>query len=272
MNLNLSGLGKNLERLVLGFFFLSVLWVSACSKPTPNTLIIGTISGPETDLVDEVQRIALAQYGLTVRVIEFTDYHLPNEALQEGSLDATVYEHLPFLQAASVSAGYDFEVLAKTFIYPMGIYSNKINSLSSLTAGALVALPNDPSNETRALRLLSDAHLISVPAGYNITVRDVRANPLKLQFKEMDAAQLPRILEDVDLAVINTNYAISGGLNPLRQALFLEKKQSPYANLIVIRKDTKKRRQLEEFLMAFHSPEVIEKARQLFGDAAIPAW
>lgn len=247
------------------------LLVFACGKPDPNTLIVGTIAGPETDLVDVAQKVALKNYGLTIKIIEFSDYNLPNEALMDGTLDANVYQHLPYLQAASKAHGYDFEVIGKTFVYPTGIYSTKLESLKNLPVAALIALPNDPSNEARALLLLQKAGLITLKKTQNMTIQDIAHNPKKLRFKELDAAQLPRILPDVDAAVINTTFAIPAGLKP-QDALFIEDKHSPYANLIVIRRDSDKKAQLALLVKALNSKEVQDKAQSLFGDAAIAAW
>jgi D-methionine transport system substrate-binding protein len=244
----------------------------ACHKPDANTLIIGTISGPETELVDVAQHVAKERYGLTVKIIEFNDYNLPNEALMDGTLDANIYQHEPYLNAASKAHGYQFEVIGKTFIYPTGIYSNKVQTLKALSKHALIALPNDPSNEARALLLLDKAGLITLHKTSQASVRDIIKNRKQLRFKELDAAQLPRILPDVDAAIINTTFAIPAGLRPTQDALFLEDKHSPYANLIVIRKNTLKKAQLEQLVQAFHSPEVKAKAQALFGDAAMPAW
>lgn len=251
---------------------LCTLMLFGCGKPSPNTLTIGTISGPETALVETAQKLAQERYGLTIKIIEFNDYNLPNEALQEGSLDANVYQHLPYLQAASKAHGYDLEVIGKTFVYPTGIYSSKITSLKNLKNKAIIAIPNDPSNEARALLLLQKAHLITLKSHQNATLEDVASNPKKLRFKELDAAQLPRVLPDVDAAVINTSFAIPAGLKPSRDALFIEGKDSPYANLVVINKNSQKKPQLKLFVQALNSPEVLAKAHQLFGDAAIAAW
>jgi D-methionine transport system substrate-binding protein len=252
--------------------FTLLLSLVACSKPSPNTLTIGTISGPETELVEVAQNVAQERYGLNVKIVEFNDYNLPNEALQDGSLDANVYQHLPYLQAASKAHGYDLEVIGKTFVYPAGVYSKKVKSIQQLRNKALIALPNDPSNESRALLLLQKAGLITLKSQQNSTVQDVAKNPKQLQFKELDAAQLPRVLDDVDAAVINTTFAIPAGLSPNHDAIFVEDKNSPYANLIVIRRNSDKRPQLELFVKALNSPEVKEKAHTLFGDGAIAAW
>lgn len=253
-------------------FFLA-LSLLACSKPSPNTLTIGTIAGPETDLVEAAREVAHNEYGLKIKIIEFNDYNLPNEALQDGSLDANVYQHLPYLQAAMKAHGYNLEVIGKTFVYPTGIYSSKFKSLKQLPNNAIIAIPNDPSNEMRALLLLQKAGLITLKSqDTTSTISDILKNPKHLTIKELDAAQLPRVLADVDAAVINTTFAIPAGLSPSRDALFIEDKNSPYANLIVIRHDSNKKAQLEDFVKAMNSPAVKAKAQSIFGDAAIPAW
>jgi D-methionine transport system substrate-binding protein len=249
-----------------------LLTLVGCNKPAPNTLTIGTISGPETELVEVAQKVALDRYGITVKIIEFNDFNLPNEALQDGSLDANIYQHLPYLKAASKAHGYNLEAIGKTFVYPTGIYSVKIKSLRRLPNKAIVAIPNDPSNEMRALLLLQKAGLITLKDKRQNNLQDIASNPKKLQFKELDAAQLPRILPDVDAAVINTTFAIPAGLRPSRDALFLENKHSPYANLIVVRRNSDKKEQLALFVKAMNSNDVKNKAHELFGDAAVVAW
>ena len=255
-----------LTYLVLLFSLIS------CNKPSPNTLVIGAIAGPETELIETAKEVAKKKYGLDVKIIAFNDYNLPNEALQDGSLDANVYQHLPYLQAAIAAHHYKIEAIGRTFVYPVGIYSKKFKSLNDLPQKATIAVPNDPSNEIRALQLLEKAHLITLKSTSNTGLQDIATNPHEFQFKEMDAAQLPRVLPDVDAAVINTTFALPAGLTPSRDALFTEDKDSPYANIIVIRSDTPKKVQLELFVKALNSDEVKDKAKALFGDAAIPAW
>lgn len=249
-----------------------LLSLVACNKPSPNTLVIGAIAGPETELIETAKEVAKNKYNLDIKIVAFNDYNLPNEALQDGSLDANVYQHLPYLQSAIAAHHYKIESIGRTFVYPVGIYSKKIKSLDQLPEKAMVAVPNDPSNEMRALQLLEKAHLITLKSTNNTGLQDIESNPKNLQFKEMDAAQLPRILPDVDIAVINTSFALPAGLTPSRDALFTEDKDSPYANIIVIRNDSTKKEQLELFVKALNSDEVKDKAKQLFGDAAIPAW
>lgn len=255
-------------------FFISLvccLLIACNSKPSPNTLTIGTISGPETELVEVGKMVALKNYGLTIKIVEFNDYNLPNEALQDGSLDANIYQHLPYLDSAIKAHHYNLKVIGKTFIYPTGIYSTKIKSLKDLPNNATIAIPNDPSNETRALQLLQKAKLITLNNNAS-SLSDIITNPKQLKFKELDAAQLPRVLADVDAAVINTTFAIPANLIPTRDALYLEGKDSPYANVIVIRRDSAKEEQLQQFAKAMNSNEVKNRAKELFGGGAIAAW
>lgn len=256
---------------ILGCLIL-ILSLVACNKPSPNTLVIGTISGPETEIIETAKQVAEKKYGLTIKIVEFNDYNLPNEALQDGSLDANVYQHLPYLKAAMLAHGYDLEAIGKTFVYPMAIYSTKYKSLKAIPAHSIIAVPNDPSNEMRAFLLLEKSGLIDLNNTPNTGIPDLDENPKKLQFKEMDAAQLPRVLPDVAAAVINTTFALPAGLNLDKDALYTEDKTSPYANVIVVRRNTEKRPQLELFVKALNSKEVQKKAQQLFGESAIPAW
>lgn len=253
--------------LVLALFALV-----SCTNPDPNTLKVGTIAGPETELMETAKAVAHDKYGVDIKVITFNDYILPNEALEDGSIDANVYQHLPYLQAAIKAHGYKIESIGRTFVYPMGIYSNKYKTINEIPDNAKIALPNDPSNEMRALLLLEKAGLISLKSKDMAGLKDIASNPKHLNFKEMDAAQLPRVLPDVDAALINTNYALPAGLSPAKNALFTESKDSPYANIVVIRTDSNKKAQLDVLVKALNSEEVQQKAQSLFGDAAIPAW
>jgi D-methionine transport system substrate-binding protein len=255
---------------ILSCLFL-ILTLVACNKPSPNTLVIGTIAGPETELIETAKQIA-EKDGLTIKIVEFNDYNLPNEALQDGSLDANVYQHLPYLKAAMLTHGYDLQAIGRTFVYPMGIYSKKYKAIKDIPDHSIIAVPNDPSNEMRAFLLLEKSGLITLKNATNKGIPDIDSNPKQLQFKEMDAAQLPRVLPDVAAAVINTTFALPAGLSPTKDSLFSEGKDSPYANVIVIKRDTNKRSQLELFVKALNSDEVKQKAKELFGDAAIPAW
>lgn len=246
--------------------------IIACSKS--DTLKVGTIAGPETELMETAKSVMEKEYQTPLKIVEFSDYSLPNTALNDGAIDANMFQHLPYLQAEKKARGYKLEVIAKTFIYPMGLYSKKIGSLRALKQKDIVAIPNDPTNEARALLLFEKAGLITLKHHQlaNLTPNAIATNPKDLQFKELDAAQLPRTLEDVAVAAINTNYAIPAGLIPKRDALYLESKDSPYANIIVVRAKDRNNPKIEKLVKAFQSEAVQAKARALFKDQAIVAW
>lgn len=239
-----------------------------------NVIKVGTISGPETQLMTVAKAVAQKRYGLDVEVVEFSDYTMPNAALNDGSIDANMFQHKPYLDAAIKAKQYPIVAVAKTFIYPMGIYSNKIKNIKEIKPHATIAIPNDPSNEARALLLLSKAGLITLTAnaGATATLANIKSNPKKLHFKELDAAQLPRVLPDVTAAVINTNYAVPAGLNPDKDSIFLEDKKSPYANLVVVKIVDRNNPNVKKLIDALHSPEVIEESHTLFQGGALPAW
>ncbi|NKB47042.1 MAG: MetQ/NlpA family lipoprotein [Legionellales bacterium] len=254
-----------------GSFILLLTLIGCGNQERP--LRVGVISGPEATLMTVAQQVA-KQHGVDFEIVEFTDYAIPNIALHDGSIDANVYQHLPYLQAAQANQGYNFTVIGKTFIYPMGGYSSKHQQLSDLPQRAVVAIPNDPSNEGRALILLQQAGLITLnkTAGFNATPSDIVDNPKQLRFRTLDAAQLPRVLADVDLALINSNFAVAGDLSPERDAVLLEDENSPYANLIVVRTSDQTNPELLAIVEAYQSTEVITAAKQLFGNQALPAW
>ena len=136
--------------------FTIIIALTGCGKPSPNTILVGTIAGPESEIMEVAQKVAHEKYDLTVKIIEFNDYNLPNEALQDKSIDANVYQHRPYLEAMKDTHGYDLQVIGKTFVYPTAIYSKKINDLANVPEKATVAIPNDPSNEARAQRPPND--------------------------------------------------------------------------------------------------------------------
>lgn len=255
------------------FTLLSVFFLAACQQKD-NALRVGTISGPETQLVEVAQQVALKQYGLNIKIIPFADYLQPNTALNDGSIDANIFQHQPWLDQQVHDHHYPLIAIAKGFIYPMGLYPGKTKSIAALPKGAIIAIPNDPSNEGRALLLLQKAGLIQLnkQAGIYATPRDITANPNGFVFKELDAAQLTRSLADVDVAAINTNFAIEANLYPNRDALIREDQHSIYANIIVIRSDAQNDPRIHQLVEAFHSAAVQKEADKLFHGQAIPAW
>lgn len=266
-------------------FFLWIVVVAAVSvflfacqqseeASSKNRIKVGTIAGPETRLMEVAKQVAADQYGLDIQIVEFNDYTMPNIALNDGSIDANMIQHQPYLDAAIKAHGYKLVTIGKTFVYPMGIYSKKVEKLSDVKSGATVAIPNDPSNEGRALLLLQKAGLITLknPDDLNATPLDIVRNDKQLKFKEIDAAQLPRVLDDVTLSVINTNYGIPAGLLPDRDALFIEDADSPYANIVVVRQGEESDPRFQQLMNALHSPAVLKEAKKVFKDQFVPAW
>lgn len=267
-------LKSNIYKIAISLLTLLSVLLSGCqSQHDPKQIYIGTISGPETELMKTVAKVAERDAGLRLKIIEFSDYNLPNAALNDGSLDANLFQHQSYLTEEIHNKHYHLTPLAKVFIYPMGIYSNKIKHLTELKQHAIIAIPNDPSNEARALLLLNKAGLITLTRrqGTAITPQTILSNPKQLQIKELDAAQLTRVLDDVDCAVINSNYAILAHLYT-QQALVSEDKNSWYANLLVVRSEDKNNPKFIGLIKALHSPEVIANAEKLFQGEAIPAW
>ncbi len=260
---------------LLGLLVIISIVTTACNqKRAENELYVGTIAGPETELMEVAKKIAEEKFHLHIVIVEFNDYSLPNQALADGSIDANMFQHQPYLDAAVKAKNYPLATIGKMFIYPVGVYSSKWKSINQIPDKAIVAIPNDPSNETRALILLQQGGLITLKSKSSETLspQDIEKNSKQLQFKELDAAQLPRVLPDVDIAVINTNFALLAGLNPKDHALLKESANSPYANVIVVRNDEKNAPKFQQLLEALHSPEVLKKAEEIFKNQAIPAW
>lgn len=258
----------------LAISLITVLFGCTPEPRDPSVLLVGTIAGPETELVEVAQGVAQSQFGLTVQTVEFEDYVLPNVALVDGSIDANVFQHKPYLEHYLKSHGGDLVIVGETFVYPVGIYSSRMKSIQDLPQGARVAIPNDPSNGARALLLLQKAGLITLKSkdNFEYSLADILSNPKKIDFVELDAAQLPRALPDVDAAIINTNFSLLAGLIPSRDAIFLEDANSPYANVIVTVASKAKDPKILHFVEAMNSSSVADKAKILFSDQAIAAW
>lgn len=234
---------------------------------------IGVSPGEHAEILEQVAPIAAAK-GLNLDIIEFSDYVVPNTALADGDLQANSFQHVPYLENQIKDRGYDLVVVAKTITTPMGVYSSKLKSLDDLADGATVAIPNDPTNGGRALLVLAEQGLITVnpDAGLVPTPLDITENPKDLEFTELDAAQLPRALQDADAAVINTNYALSAGLSPKTDSIAMEKADSPYANVIVVRRGDEGQPWVKTLVEAYHSPEIKQFIETKYEGAVIPAW
>ncbi|WP_250471143.1 MetQ/NlpA family ABC transporter substrate-binding protein [Caballeronia sp. GAFFF1] len=237
---------------------------------------VGTISGPDAQIWQVVQKVAKRE-GLNVKVVEFNDYIQPNAALDAGDLDANSFQHQPYLDSQIKQRGYKIVSAGLTYISPLGVYSKKLKSLKDLPQGARVAVPNDPSNENRALLLLQSQGVIKLKAGAgangnNATALDVAENPKKIKLVELDAAQLPRTLADVDAAAINTNFALAAGLQPTKDAIALEDVHSPYANLIAVRVKDKDQPWVKKLVAAYQSDDVRQFLKSEFKGSVVPSF
>jgi D-methionine transport system substrate-binding protein len=239
-----------------------------------NTLTVGIVGGPMEQVLQVAQQVAEKQYGVKLKVVVFNDYVLPNQALNNGDIDANIFQHQPYLDTQSKAHGYKISALTKTFVYPLGFYSIKIKSLNQLPDGGIVAVPNDPSNEGRALNLLATTGIIKLTPGIGLfpTPQNIIANPKHLKFKELDAADVPRALQDVSMGAITNDY-ITVAHFTVNQALIHEGPNVPYANIVAVQTSRLTDSKLQALIPIMHSPEVLKETQALFPNgAAIPAW
>jgi len=263
---------------IAGLLAVSVLSFNCGGKKNdnPNFIKVGVSSGPEYNVAQIAQKVAKDKFGLDVELVAFNDYVIPNEALNQGDLDANAFQHKPYLDEQSKQRGYKLAVVGTTFVYPIAAYSKKIKSIDELQPGSTVVIPNDPTNGGRSLLLMQKNGLIKLGDNVGLlpTVVDITENPKNLKILELEAPQLPRSLDDdnVTIAIINNTFSSAIGLVPSRDALFVEDKDSPYVNLIVTREDNKDDEKVKKFVSAFQSTEVEEAAEREFKGGAIKGW
>lgn len=281
---------KKFWSIILASCLLLFLSVGCTSKVTSNAsnysngtkqntnkaqtvLKVGASPVPHAEILEFVKPI-LEKQGIKLEIQEMTDYVTPNEAVYDKQLDANFFQHKPYLDEFNKEKGTNLVAVAKVHIEPMGLYSNKIKNIKQLRDGAVIAIPNDPTNSGRALLLLQKYNIIKLREGAPLTAteKDIVDNPKHIKFQELDAAQLPRILQDVDGAVINGNYALDAKLNPLKDALILEDKDSPYANILVTRPDNKNNPAIKALAKALNSPEVKKFIEDKYKGAIVPAF
>lgn len=266
---------SNFLRLIVALSFSLPLLLAGCGDKTLTELKVGATAGPHAANVQKAAEVAKKQ-GLNVKVVEFTDYVTPNKSLAEGSLDVVIYQHEPFLNNFNKQQGTKLKNIGNAVVQPMGFYSKKIHELDKIPEGTTFAIPNDPSNEGRALLLIQKAGLIKLKDGKDgaaITSADIIDNPKKLKFKELEAAQLPRSLEDVDIAAIPMNYVISSGLSPEKDGFYFESKDAPYALIVIASRDNNANDEnVKKFVKAFQSPELAEFIKKEFKGSVLPAW
>lgn len=235
---------------------------------------IGVTAGPHAQIAEVAKRVA-EKGGLKVRLVEFSDFIQPNAALAQGQLDANIYQHVPFLEAQNKDRGYKLVAVAPAVRQQMGVYSKKVTKLADLKEGARVGIPNDPTNGSRALLVLAAQKLITLKGGAatRASVLDITGNPKKLKFIELEAAQLPRALGDLDAAAVNSSYAVAAGLSPQADALALEDPGTPYVTVVIAtRAGHEKDAGLLAFVRAYQSPEVKQFIDTQFKGAYTAAW
>jgi D-methionine transport system substrate-binding protein len=247
--------------------------VLASAQAQDKPLKIGVTAGPHAQIFEQVKKLA-EKDGLKIQLVEFSDYVQPNAALAAGDLDANSYQHKPYLDQQVKDRGYKIVSVGYTVNFPIGIYSRKVKSLKDLKEGARVGIPNDPTNGGRVLLVFQDRGLIKLrpEAGLKATPLDVIENPKKIKFVEVDAAQLPRTLDDLDAAAINTNYALSAGLNPGKDAIAQESARSPYVNLLAVREQDQGQPWVAKLVKAYHSEEIRKFVQSEFKGSVLVGW
>jgi len=228
---------------------------------------------PHAEILNQIKPL-LAKEGVDLQIIEFTDYIQPNMALSSHEVDANFFANVPYQNNFNKDHGTNFVSFAPVHIEPLAIYSQKIKDLKDLPNGAKVAIPSDPTNSARALLLLQSAGLVTLkdPTGLTNTPFDVTSNPKNIQITELEAAQIPRSIQDLDAAVINANYALPAGLNPTKDGLFVEKADSPYANLLSVNPGDENKPAIQKLAKALQSPEVKKFIEEHYKGAIIPAF
>lgn len=272
---------KKITTLLVAVLALALL-VTGCgsstntqpAKPAADKPIkIGATAGPQAEILEAVKKVA-EKDGIKIQIVEFTDYIQPNVALNQGDIDMNSFQHQPYLDNMIKDRKFELVSIGKTVILPMGVYSKKVKSLAEIKPGSTVALPNDPTNGGRAFMLLEKAGLIKLKpnVGLKAAVTDIIENPKNLKFKELEAAQIPRSLDDVDVAVINTNYAIEAKLVPTKDAIALEDANSPYTCVLAVRTKDKDNPVFQKIVKAYQSEEVKKFVTEHFKGSIVAAW
>ncbi|MGF1907962.1 MetQ/NlpA family lipoprotein [Vibrio kasasachensis] len=254
----------------------SALVLSGCGEKEVDTskIKVGVMAGAEEQVAEVAVKVAKEKFGLEVELIIFSDYVTPNAALDDGSIDINAFQHKPYLDQQIADRGYKLAIAGNTFVYPIAGYSKQVKSVEEIQDGSRIAVPNDPTNLGRSLLLLEQQGLLKLreDIGLLATVRDIVENPKNITIVELDAAQLPRSLDDVTLAVINNTYASSIDLTPQRDGIFVEDKESPYVNIIVAREDNLNAENVTNFVKAYQSEEVYTAASEIFKGGVAKGW
>lgn len=252
---------------------LAAAFILVGATALAGELKVGATPVPHAELLNLVKE-DLKTEGVDLKVVEFTDYVTPNLALTEGELDANFFQHFPYLEKFSNERGLNLVSAGKVHVEPLGVFSQKIKDIKDLSNKATIAIPSDPSNGGRALILLHNNGIIKLndPTNLYVTEFDIVENPKKLKFKPIEAAQLPRVLPDVEAAVINGNYALEAGFSPVEDSLLLEGAESPYANIIAVKSGDESKEDIQKLLKALQSKKVSDYIGANYKGGVVPAF
>lgn len=264
---------KHIGILLLTVLFSLCVTLAPIAVSAEEVIKIGATPLPHAEILNVIKD-DIAKEGIKLEIIEFTDYVKPNLALDDGEIDANFYQHLPYLESFNASHGTKLASIGAVHVEPLGLYSEKIKAIENLKEKALIAIPSDSVNGGRALLLLQSHGLIKLSdkAGLEATELDIVENSKKLRFKAIEAAQLPRVLPDVDGAIINGNYALEAGLNPTKDALLIEGSESPYVNIVAVREDHKNDKKFEVLIKYLRSEKVAEFILSKYNGGVVPAF
>ncbi|NLM51431.1 MAG: MetQ/NlpA family ABC transporter substrate-binding protein [Firmicutes bacterium] len=269
---------KKIFALLCSFILLAAL-VTGCGKSDTgndggaNKIVVGATAKPHAEILEVVQPL-LQKEGIELEIEEFTDYVLINPALKDKKIDANFFQHIPYLEDYNEKNNANLVWVVKVHTEPMGVYSDKYDSLDQLPDGAAIGIPNDATNGGRALNVLESAGLIKLREGAGVTATDadIVENPKGLKIQMMDAAMLPRALADLDICVINSNYALEANLNPVEDSIFMEAKDSPFANVLVVREEDKDKDCIKKLAQALQSQEVKQFIEENYAGSVVPAF
>ena len=254
---------------------LSAFLISGCGQSEQdNHIKVGAIAGTEAQVVEVAKKVAKEKYGLEVEIVSFSDYVTPNVALNDGSIDVNAFQHKPYLDNQIQQNGYHIVVAGYTGLWPIGLYSKTHTKVADLKEGASIGVPNDPSNEGRALKVLEQQGLIKLKDGTGIlaTVADIAENPKNLEIKELDAGVVGRAIDDLDGAVVNTDWALKSGLTPENRIAQEAVDENPYRNFIAVREESKDEPWVKPLVEAYQNDAVKAEFDKVYKGTGISAY
>jgi len=262
---------KRILALICSFALL--IGLAGCASQDDNKLVVGATAKPHAEILEFVKPM-LEKKGIEMEIKEFTDYPLLNPALNDGEIDANFFQHIPYLEEYNEKNNTDLVWTVQVHNEPMGVYSKKYKKIEDLPNGATVGVPNDTTNGGRALMVLERSGIIKLKEGAGLTAtdKDIAQNLKKLKIQMMDAAMLPRSLDDLDACVINSNYAIEADLNPVNDSIFMEPKDSPFGNVLAVRAEDKDKEAIKKLSEALQSPEVKKFLEDTYQGSCVPAF